>query len=205
MSASRWALCGLLVVIIAGGLLWATRRDRNSREQQLPKLPLPAAVGGEGRLSGVGITGARKEALTSELLSESEGRIESRNEPQKTAGSPLGQESKELSLAGDQKFILSTTIKEGCLAQRWKVWCTTLEIMLHGMSDEPRREPWASSTESELYAFPKQSEPASLVRSLECRSTVCAVELVSPSLPFELSVTAEDYGHGLSSWRIWKI
>ncbi len=81
-----------------------------------------------------------------------------------------------------QPYVLSESIKEECarIAHLAKADCNDHLSAIARLENEVRDAGWADATEASIRLI-VESEPGYRVRSLECRSSICALEVESPT------------------------
>jgi len=83
---------------------------------------------------------------------------------------------------GGQPFPLSQSVKHECAPQPIRNYmCERLMSELAKFSAEPRDQAWAGRTEDGLRSSIERESPEVVVRALECRKSLCAIETVTPT------------------------
>jgi len=98
--------------------------------------------------------------------------------PQATSASEAG--IKRSSVSADAPFPVSSSIRETCdhLSDSTGADCAELYELLNRMSAEQEDPTWARMTEAKLWSFLRSANrPVFSTRAIQCRSTVCVVEV----------------------------
>lgn len=98
-------------------------------------------------------------------------------------------------------FPLSASVERGCdrlSAGGGRDYCEEDRTLLSRLAQEPRDPVWASYAEARLRAFVLSEGDKYAVRALECRSTLCAIEVTSIHGPFLGIGYDAEKGSGLS-------
>jgi len=118
---------------------------------------------------------------------------------QQTPGGPASEPDK--SFIGNQ-FPMSDSVDAACKSLSHPVLCDRLRHDLSEMAHQPRDPAWASDTEAKLQSLVESQKPhAYSVRNVECRETLCALEVVSDGpIGFPMLPTVGDTSTGLPHW-----
>jgi hypothetical protein len=90
----------------------------------------------------------------------------------------------------DRTFHVSASVDEACV--KLVLFCRNGKALLNALAEEPRDEDWATTTEDLIRkGIARKELPHQTIRALECRSTLCAVEVVSPTEKVRFSADIE--------------
>jgi hypothetical protein len=150
-----------------------------------PALPQPAPAGRS--VASGSYTEPPREAIqaTSESINTSRGSepssLPSNDEPPGAASQSDGKE-----VIG-RPFPTSASVENGCknLSKSGQDACSETHGLLARMAQEPRDPVWARGTEAKLRELILATESGKFVpRTVECRTSLCVVEVVSQYAPF---------------------
>ncbi len=84
-----------------------------------------------------------------------------------------------------RQFPLSPSVQQQCgppPEPPYSYMCETLMSELRRLAEEAREESWASATEEGLRVGVARDHTATTIRALECRESLCAIEMVTPTV-----------------------
>lgn len=113
-------------------------------------------------------------------------------EPVEDVGAAVGAEV-------GQPFPVSESVESQCRSNPspGAGECSNVRDLLEEMSRETRDQGWAPAVESTLRAHVMQKLEGARIRALECRSSLCAVEVASPAGALEILRETEQRAYGI--------
>jgi hypothetical protein len=95
--------------------------------------------------------------------------------------------------AKGRMFPVSPSVTHRCaLEKEADPTCTSIRIFISNLQMEPRSIPWARDREQRIEEFVESQGPGRFViRSLECRTNRCAVEVVGVDEPYSPSLSGD--------------
>jgi len=91
--------------------------------------------------------------------------------------SPAQAESVDPSTVVGRPFPVSASVEAGC---KDDLFCQQFHELLRTFSEEPRDASWATEMESKLRDYVTVEDGQATIRGLECRTSLCLLEVTSP-------------------------
>jgi hypothetical protein len=198
------AACLILVSIVAvvAGIVWIT--SRQPALQDIPDTQDVTTSNSESPDSGAspasGLTRAPSEdesntLRASEVSGDARASEEHRSRPDSTTSSAFDAEGEAIAKFNSeddlapansraevgQPFPVSRSMQSQCKRNPVPTAeaCAGVSKLLEEMAQEPRDEGWAMEVEAELRAHVLREHPTARIRALECRTSLCAVEVAA--------------------------